>query len=142
MDPKTTQAVVEGSGDMMQALAAYFGGAEGRKQQKWNFGQRKDLYDLLRWHTYGKQKDVIDPKKMSMMQGQFRQSMQPAFADMLFNASRGGGMNSRQTSRMYARQRMPLEGGYLANLQKMNIGMTQNRDDNLLRLMASLTGGK
>ena len=136
-------AIAQGTGDTLQALAQYFGGAQTRKQQKWNYGQRKDLYDMLRWHTYGKQGDVIDPKKMAQMTNQWRQSMQPAFAAMLRSAGKAsGGPSAGQTQSIYAKQRLPLEGGYLAGLQKMNIGLTQRRDEGLLRLMAALTGGQ
>lgn len=141
MDPITAMALMSGGGSALSALGNWIGGGQQRKEQEWSHGQRKDLYNLLRWHTYGKQGPVISPQQMSRMQGQWRQSMQPGFADALWGASRHAGMSSPQTWNMYMKQRMPLEAGFMQALMQQNIGMTQQRDQNLLRLMAGLAGG-
>jgi hypothetical protein len=137
----TLMAIMQGTGQGMQAAGGYLAGGEERKKQRWQFGQMKDLYDLLRWQTYGKQGPVISPQMMNQLVSQYRKSMQPAFADMSWGASRGAGLSSPQSHRLYAKQRMPLEGGFIQALMQQNIGMTQQRDQNLLRLMAGLAGG-
>ena len=142
MDPMTLMAIMQGTGQGMQAAGSHLAGGQERKKQRWQFGQMKDLYDMLRWQTYGKKGPVISPQMMKQMMSQYRQSMQPAFADISHATSRGGGgLSAPQSQRLYAQQRMPLEGGFMQALMQQNIGMTQQRDQNLLRLMAGLAGG-
>ena len=135
-------AIAQGAGDSMQALAQYFGDAETRKQQKWSFGQRKDLYDLLRWHTYGKQGMAITPEQMTRIMNSWRDSMKPTFAGMSHAASRNAGMRSGQTQNLLAQQRLPLEAGFRGAMEQKNLDMTQQQKQFLLQMMAQLAGGQ
>jgi len=124
------------------ALGDYAAGAQGRKQSRWGFGQRKDLYDMLRWKTYGKQGDVIDPAKMTQLMSLFKQGMQPQMDKMTWQAGRHTGLSSPESQRMMMGQIMPLLAQFQGGLMQQNIGMTQERDMNLLRLMSQLAGGQ
>lgn len=126
----------------LAGAAEFWGGAQQRRQDRWSFGQRRDLYDEIRWKRLGKEGPVISPQMIQQMIGRWRQSMQPAFADMSWGASRGGGgLSAPQSQRLYARERMPLEGGFIQGLMQQNIGLTQRRDQNYLQLLAQLSGG-
>jgi hypothetical protein len=125
----------------LSGAAEYWGNEQQRRQDRWAFGQRKDLYDLIRWKRLGKEGPVISPQMIQQMVANWRQAMQPGFADMSWGASRGAGLSSPQSHRMYAQQRTPVEGGFIQGLMQQNVGLTQRRDENYLRLLAQLSRG-
>lgn len=124
------------------ALGDYAAGGQQRAQSRWGFGQRKDLYDMLRWKTYGKQGDVIDPAKMTQLLSLFKQGMQPQMDKMTWQTGRQTGLSSPESQRMMMSQLMPLLAQFQGGLMQQNIGMTEQRDEGLRRLMAQLAGGQ
>jgi len=140
--PIPALAIAQGAGDALQSLAQYFGNSGTRKMQKWSFDQRKDLYDLLRRHTYGKQGPAISPDQMNRIMNSWRESMGPTFANMSYAASRNAGIRSGQTYTMLAQQRLPLEAGFRSTMEQKNVDMTQQQKQFLLQMMAQLTGGQ
>jgi hypothetical protein len=128
-------------GDVLGYLADYLGGGEQRKQERWRFGQQKDLYDDIRWNRLGR--DAVSDQKVGNIRSNIRESMQPAFADMNWMAQRkGGGLSSPQSSRMYAQARLPVEAGISADLQKWQTETNIRSEEGLLQLLAMLSGGR
>jgi hypothetical protein len=123
----------------IQSLAEYLQGEQGRKEERWNFGQRKDLYDNLRWGELNK--PAVGKTDLSAIMAKIQQSMQPGFSDMSWGASRAAGMGSPQTYRMYAKERLPVEAGATADLDKWAIMMNENKKMSLAQILANLTRG-
>ncbi len=137
MDP----VVGYGALGLAEGAANYLGGAGERAEKRWGFGQRKDLYDMLRWHTYGKQGDVIDAARMNELLAQFRMANKPTQNRIAAGAGRFSGMRSPETWKMMSEQAVGPESEFMGDLALKNIQMTQDRDQNILRLMAMLSSG-
>jgi len=132
---------VAGGGQALSFLSDWLGGGQQRKQQSWRFGQQKDLYDKIRWGMLGR--DAVSDQRVGSIRGKVRESMQPAFADMSWMAQRkGGGLSSPQASRMYAQERLPVEAGISADLQKWQTETNIRSEEGLLQLLAMLSGGQ
>jgi len=111
------------------------------KQNRWSFGQRKDLYNMLRWNMYGKSGDVLPQGQQQQMLANYRAFMKPQMGNMLWGASRNAGLDSKQTWNMFMQNWLPLQAGFANQLGMQNVSMTQNRNRAWEQLMASLVGG-
>jgi len=122
------------------AIGALFD-TQGNKEARWNFGQRKNLYDLFRWNKYGKTGPVIGNNQMNAFNANFLRSMAPIFAKMSGGASAMGASGSPDIKRMLANAMIAPTAQFNLDLNKYNVGMTENRNRAWEQLMAGLVGG-
>ena len=122
----------------MQALGGLIDTPQ-KKHGRWKTGMSKELGDLIRWTLMNR--EAVSAKDVSGIRSNVRQSMQPVFADMSWGASRGAGLSSPQSHRMYAQQRLPIEAGITADLDKWRTNTNIGYQQNLRGLLAMMTGG-
>ena len=121
-------------------LADYFGGMEQRKQQKWGFDQRKDLYNMLRWGG-NIDKPVVSQTMLNTLQNRNYDALAPVRSNMSYAAPRCGGARSGQMQNMFAQNYFPIAAQTSNQNQQWAVGLNEQRRQYILNLLSQLTGG-
>lgn len=122
----------------LEFLFNYMSGGEQRKQEKWKFGQQKDLYDFIRWNQMNQ--PAVSSQQTSMIRGNARRSLVPQRRNMLWRAGQsGGGMGSEQTQNMFLQNYLPIEARQSVGIDQWAQGMNLQKKQGELALLAGLT---
>lgn len=127
------QAGIQGGGAFLQAL---FGNREGKRHEKFRNEQIRKLLASLEGQVGSG--PVISPQQIQSLTSQFREGQQPLLDRLGFQASRFTNLSSPEALRTTAQAQLPLITQFQGGLAQQNIGLTQQRDFDAQRLIASL----
>lgn len=129
------QAGIQGVGGLLQSL---FGNREGRRHEKFRNEEIRKLLESFRGQLGAG--PVINPQQMRSLTSQFQEGAQPTLNRLGFQASRQAGLASPEAHRLTAEAQLPLLAQFQGGLAQRNIGLTEQRNADLRRLMTSLLG--
>lgn len=125
----------QGIGGLLQSL---FGNREGKRHEKFRNEQIRKLLESFRGQLGAG--PVIGPQQIQSLTSQFQEGAQPTLDRLGFQASRQAGLASPEAHRLTAEAQLPLLAQFQGGLAQQNIGLTEQRNAGLRRLMTSLLG--
>lgn len=108
------------------------------KMAKWKLGELPGLFNQFKGQL-AKQGDVIDPARMSSLMALFSQQMKPGRDRMAGQFSRLG-LRSPEVVKAMGSEYGAQDAGYAGQLGQMNVQMTEQAKQNLMRLLAGMVG--
>lgn len=110
-----------------------------QKMAKWRMGKQPELYNQFQGQLKN-QGDVINPARMMSLMSLFRQAQRPTQNAIAGGAAKFSGMQSPETWSMINRNAAAPEAAYAGQLGEMNVQMTEQAKQNLMRLLAGMVG--
>ena len=134
MNPAVGAALITGG-------ASFLGSLKHDPHQEWLDKFDKERMNWLKYIQANRPSGpVIGSTAMNSIMGGIRASMQPDINQSLWRMDRFGGVGSGDANTLLQRTIAPTLAGTRADLEKTNINMTYNRDQDYLNMVARLLG--